>query len=56
MKNTFLDFVSLQETAIDLIKEEKYEEAILNLENAKTIFPNKIDRIGHWLSDSLYTE
>jgi predicted esterase len=50
MKKTYLDFLKLQKTAIDLIKEEKYKEAITNLENAKTIFPNKIDRIGHWLS------
>jgi predicted esterase len=50
MKNTFLDFLILQNSAIDLIKEEKYKEAISNLESAKSIFPNKIDRIGHWLS------
>ncbi|MGD6969130.1 hypothetical protein ACQCVP_22165 [Rossellomorea vietnamensis] len=50
MKKTYLDFLILQKTAIDLIKKEKYKEAITNLENAKSIFPNKIDRIGHWLS------
>ncbi len=50
MKRTYLDFLNLQRSTIDLIKEKKYEEAILNLNNAKSKFPNKIDRIGHWLS------
>lgn len=50
MKNTFLDFLILQKFAIDLIKEEKYKEAISDLENAKKIFTNKADRIGHWLA------
>lgn len=50
MKSAFLDFLSLQTDVSGLIKEEKYEEAILKLEQAKNTFPNKIDRIGHWLS------
>ncbi|TYR73635.1 hypothetical protein FZC79_17305 [Rossellomorea vietnamensis] len=50
MKNTYLDFLVLQRSAIDLIKEEKYQDAIKSLEDAKTIFPNKVDRIGHWLT------
>ncbi|MGF2614345.1 hypothetical protein FZC84_20400 [Rossellomorea vietnamensis] len=50
MSKTFLEFLNLQKSAINLIKEEQFKEAISNLETAKTIFPNKIDRIGHWLS------
>jgi predicted esterase len=50
MNKTFLDFVALQKSAIDLITQEKYNEAIMNLETAKTFFPDKLDRIGHWLA------
>ncbi|RIW32042.1 tetratricopeptide repeat protein [Bacillus salacetis] len=50
MIKTVLDFLTVQKTAIDLIQQEKYSEAISYLEEAKKEFPSKIDRIGHWLA------
>ncbi|WP_377887250.1 hypothetical protein [Alkalihalobacillus sp. R86527] len=43
-----LTFVDCQTRVIDLVGKKQYDESLELMEKAKTTFPEKRDRLGHW--------
>ncbi|MRG88118.1 alpha/beta hydrolase [Salinibacillus xinjiangensis] len=41
-------FTKIQQEAISYVKNKEYAEALNLLEKAKSTFPEKLDRLGHW--------
>jgi predicted esterase len=48
-----MTFIELQSQVIDLVEKKANKEAFLLMEQAKEKFPQKRDRLGHWIA-SLY--
>ncbi|MBH0229744.1 alpha/beta hydrolase [Halobacillus yeomjeoni] len=41
-------FIELQMQVIQLVKQDKHGEALMEIEEAKQWFPERLDRLGHW--------
>ncbi|WP_394218814.1 alpha/beta hydrolase [Halobacillus trueperi] len=48
MSNYLQEFVETQKQAISLVQKEQFKESQILLEEAKSKFPERLDRIGHW--------